>query len=106
MGPSCRRTLGSRMRVVKAQKGIIAGWSSPVARQAHNLKVVGSNPTPATTFLLEEILRGFWTPEKGQKPRCFWPDPEGPATRCKGAYRSPPAYFLRTCGLRPKGPQV
>ncbi|HRE45263.1 MAG TPA: hypothetical protein PKY87_15005, partial [Terricaulis sp.] len=22
-------------------------WSSPVARQAHNLKVVGSNPTPA-----------------------------------------------------------
>ena len=28
-----------------------AGWSSPVARQAHNLKVVGSNPTPATNFL-------------------------------------------------------
>ena len=27
----------------------IAGWSSLVARQAHNLKVVGSNPTPATT---------------------------------------------------------
>ena len=31
------------------QKNGIAGWSSPVARQAHNLKVVGSNPTPATT---------------------------------------------------------
>jgi hypothetical protein len=29
-----------------------AGWSSPVARQAHNLKVVGSNPTPATTTQL------------------------------------------------------
>src|SRR5262249_6680552 len=28
--------------------GFDAGWSSPVARQAHNLKVVGSNPTPAT----------------------------------------------------------
>ena len=27
-----------------------AGWSSPVARQAHNLKVVGSNPAPATKF--------------------------------------------------------
>ena len=27
---------------------IDAGWSSSVARQAHNLKVVGSNPTPAT----------------------------------------------------------
>ena len=25
-----------------------AGWSSPVARQAHNLKVAGSNPVPAT----------------------------------------------------------
>ena len=29
-----------------------AGWSSPVARQAHNLKVVGSNPTPATKFII------------------------------------------------------
>ncbi len=28
-----------------------AGWSSPVARQAHNLKVVGSNPAPATKFM-------------------------------------------------------
>ena len=27
-----------------------AGWSSPVARQAHNLKVAGSNPAPATSF--------------------------------------------------------
>jgi hypothetical protein len=25
-----------------------AGWSSLVARQAHNLKVGGSNPSPAT----------------------------------------------------------
>ena len=36
--PSRRHTYGT------------AGWSSPVARQAHNLKVVGSNPTPATTI--------------------------------------------------------
>ena len=27
-----------------------AGWSSPVARQAHNLKAAGSNPAPATTI--------------------------------------------------------
>ena len=27
-----------------------AGWSSPVARQAHNLKVRGSNPLPAPNF--------------------------------------------------------
>ncbi len=24
-----------------------AGWSSPVAREAHNLEVAGSNPVPA-----------------------------------------------------------
>ena len=28
-----------------------AGWSSPVAREAHNLEVVGSNPTPAISRL-------------------------------------------------------
>ncbi len=27
-----------------------AGWSSMVARRAHNPKVVGSNPAPATKF--------------------------------------------------------
>src|SRR6266404_613810 len=32
----------------KRLAGFDAGWSSPVARQAHNLKVVGSNPAPAT----------------------------------------------------------
>lgn len=28
-----------------------AGWSSPVARQAHNLKAAGSNPAPATKHI-------------------------------------------------------
>ncbi len=28
----------------------LAGWSSPVAREAHNLEVVGSNPAPATSL--------------------------------------------------------
>jgi hypothetical protein len=32
----------------KAIRKVIAGWSSPVARQAHNLKAAGSNPAPAT----------------------------------------------------------
>src|SRR5580698_285888 len=32
----------------KRTQRFIAGWSSPVARQAHNLKVIGSNPIPAT----------------------------------------------------------
>ena len=31
-------------------RGSIAGWSSLAARRAHNPKVVGSNPTPATTI--------------------------------------------------------
>jgi hypothetical protein len=35
----------------------IAGWSSPVARQAHNLKATGSNPVPATKS--HKALRHF-----------------------------------------------
>ena len=43
-----------------------AGWSSPVARQAHNLKVVGSNPTPATNKINElAVLTGA--------AFCIWP---------------------------------
>ena len=34
-----------------------AGWSSLVARRAHNPKVVGSNPTPATKKVL--VRRGL-----------------------------------------------
>jgi hypothetical protein len=45
-----------------------AGWSSPVARQAHNLKVTGSNPVPATKHIKAPARtnrRGLcrvWTP--------------------------------------------
>src|SRR5690606_23126524 len=35
-----------------------AGWSSLVARRAHNPKVVGSNPAPATKY--ERPLRNEW----------------------------------------------
>jgi hypothetical protein len=34
-----------------------AGWSSPVARQAHNLKVAGSNPAPATNINISQAFR-------------------------------------------------
>ena len=34
----------------------IAGWSSLVARQAHNLKVLGSNPSPATKKIHTQFL--------------------------------------------------
>ena len=33
-------------------KPFVAGWSSLVARQAHNLKVAGSNPAPAPKLLI------------------------------------------------------
>ena len=37
-----------------------AGWSSMVARRAHNPKVVGSNPAPATKFSNPRFCRGFF----------------------------------------------
>ena len=39
---------------------MIAGWSSLVARRAHNPKVVGSNPAPATNATSQQSLKGFW----------------------------------------------
>ena len=47
-----------------------AGWSSQVARRAHNPKVVGSNPTPATKFPGQRLalrcgpLSCFWISQK------------------------------------------
>jgi hypothetical protein len=32
---------------LRREKTTVAGWSSPVAREAHNLEVAGSNPVPA-----------------------------------------------------------
>ncbi len=36
-----------------------AGWSSLAARRAHNPKVVGSNPTPATKVSRRPLLGPF-----------------------------------------------
>ena len=61
-----------------------AGWSSPVARQAHNLKVVGSNPTPATTLMELSITEGpplcgglfeFWANRKAEQGRSQFNSP-------------------------------
>src|SRR6266446_10101312 len=42
----------------RRETGRDAGWSSPVARQAHNLKVLGSNPSPATPgSIMDPVLR-------------------------------------------------
>ena len=49
-----------RCRALKSQLSFDAGWSSLVARQAHNLKVAGSNPAPATKIVdLHLILFKF-----------------------------------------------
>ena len=42
---------------------VAAGWSSLAARRAHNPKVVGSNPTPATIIREDPLSQGvflFW----------------------------------------------
>jgi hypothetical protein len=36
-----------------------AGWSSMVARRAHNPKVVGSNPAPATNVSSIYVLKDY-----------------------------------------------
>ena len=59
----CRRQ--NRRYFAQRQKQDNAGRSSPVARQAHNLKAAGSNPAPATKFLEQfqqespPIVEGF-----------------------------------------------
>ena len=54
----------TRVAALKTEYGIphIAGWSSLVARRAHNPKVVGSNPAPATKIksLTCENGQGFF----------------------------------------------
>jgi hypothetical protein len=44
--------------------GLLAGWSSQVARWAHNPEVAGSNPAPATKkALVRAVLgQGFFFP--------------------------------------------
>jgi hypothetical protein len=49
----------SRKPNVPSNTKVDAGWSSPVARQAHNLKVAGSNPAPATKTKQPGSMPGF-----------------------------------------------
>ena len=58
--PQFKKTLAYREEpqysyFLHARSAPIAGWSSLVARRAHNPKVVGSNPAPAT---IKDQLRG------------------------------------------------
>ena len=53
------------------RRKIDAGWSSPVARQAHNLKVAGSNPAPATksSHISTHLPKRFASPRSDPAPR-------------------------------------
>jgi hypothetical protein len=56
---------------IASRPGFTAGWSSPVARQAHNLKVTGSNPVPATTRARQAMPGGrscLWRPLRNALP--------------------------------------
>ena len=46
-GSGIQQNPSDRFRL-RMENAIVAGWSSLVARRAHNPEVVGSNPTPAT----------------------------------------------------------
>lgn len=54
-----------------------AGWSSPAARQAHNLEVVGSNPSPATfpAATLPDGNQPFYGPSGNSPSVTFRIDP-------------------------------
>ncbi len=76
-----------------------AGWSSPVARWAHNPKVAGSNPAPATILI------------RGLRPRTPYTLSRSPLRRlapfvCAASRRSPRLlsrnFLIR--GLRPRTP--
>ncbi len=73
-----------------------AGWSSPVAREAHNLEVAGSNPVPATCLCSQfdasnpavaNRNRGVlhWTTCDRRGPRVRSDQPHDFAQRCREA---------------------
>ena len=55
-----------------APEELDAGWSSPVARQAHNLKVIGSNPIPAPIGPQIDGAPRSTAPSRGPFPFVAW----------------------------------
>ena len=66
-----------------------AGWSSLVARRAHNPEVVGSNPTPATILVLHKELRPTPQPSEFANPE------DEPSELCLASGALPFAEFDR-----------
>jgi hypothetical protein len=50
LGVPEQRHSSTERRIPSLNDRLGAGWSSPVARWAHNPKVAGSNPAPATNL--------------------------------------------------------
>ena len=89
--------------------GVDAGWSSPVARQAHNLKAAGSNPAPATRDIEASapqrpgafvILRAVPSECRSTKPAACMTPAEAPRTPISIAPLSWQLIVIRSTMLR------
>ena len=79
----------------------IAGWSSLVARRAHNPKVVGSNPAPATIRISNPLLAGFLlansAAQVGYLSRSLGKPPTSPLhTRITSAHKIASTHQIQT----------
>jgi hypothetical protein len=63
---------------------IDAGWSSLVARRAHNPEVVGSNPTPATNCVVIDAGWSSLVARRAHNPEVVGSNP-APATKFLGS---------------------
>jgi hypothetical protein len=68
-GSKCNGFAVTRSRHSVKPNALGAGWSSPVARQAHNLKAAGSNPAPATKSTANSATRDICSKAPPHKRR-------------------------------------
>ena len=83
-----------------------AGWSSPVARQAHNLKVTGSNPVPATKYKRARPRAGSFIFSRGaRRVNPHQPSATRPCRRRRSETQSlsPKPNHKRPAWLKPAG---
>jgi hypothetical protein len=97
--PGLQRTETSSLSMPPSRRRLAfdAGWSSPVARQAHNLKAAGSNPAPATS-----VYRKAPGPSAGGFFRALAPEPGAHAHEL--SRESSSSGTSRSCGSSPRRP--
>ena|GEM_PF-4902017 len=86
----------SRIRFLRADDYTVAGWSSLVAREAHNLEVVGSNPAPATKTSRNSFREVFYCSNPAET--CFQVTSRWSAVRLKAS--------CKRVTLRGKSPEL